>query len=792
MAEEKFRIKETREQFFFNAPDSDRVIMIQAASQEEANKIMDNLKPERTTYVAIGPDGKPLWRKTGEGKKGGFVGDVVLESIQGQRFLTGQSMSSSDPADVEKFINDQVSTSEMATSSVNQAIIQENPNAARAAVGRQVSLGGLGSFADEAINYLFGGDYKKANDAYVRAMNAEKPLETFLIQAGVTTAETASIVGAFPQLLRLFGAGVQGSSKLAQSVRSGTAAGTAAGITSGIQSAGEAEDGNRFKEGMIGGGLGLATGGVIGTGTPFIGDGFNRVAEVIKKSDIAQIASTLGISRSAAMVIKSSITQGGDFGKMIQNISKAGEEGMIADAGVAAQALTDAAAAAGPEAAETVATNISKRADKVMGNLDKTLTEELGGQTLGPKSALKIIRDRQGTQRIDAYNIAYETPVNYGSQAGIALEEVLDTIDPSIMEAAVRRANIRMRADNLKNMQVKATIGDDGEITFSNPPNVMQLDYIKKALGGLAEDSKGEFGKITDDTRLYSNLYRRLRSAMNNAITDVNGNRVYQNATQFGGDVLQEEAAFKMGRDLLNNRVELEDVLESLGSDPSVAQLAALRMGLQQSIRKSLNDVKILPSDTEIASRQLAQFMKATGSPNAIAKIRAVMGDGADALIAQIDQVQTAASTRASVSANSKTQIRSSTQKMVEDLTAAGPVRTFLEGKPAAGAQQLIQELTGFTKEFGERQRQSIFNEISEALTRRGSDDATEVLEVLSRVQRGLEVSNEDRQFAATRLAFYLQGANQKTTEQQISEEAGRKEETNFPRYGLGLLPILP
>lgn len=279
---------------------------------------------------------------------------------------------------------------------------------------------------------------------------------------------------------------------------------------------------------------------------------------------------------------------------------------------------------------------------------------------------------------------------------------------------------------------------------------------------------------------------------MNNAITDVNGNRVYQNATQFGGDVLQEEAAFKMGRDLLNNRVELEDVLESLGSDPSVAQLAALRMGLQQSIRKSLNDVKILPSDTEIASRQLAQFMKATGSPNAIAKIRAVMGDGADALIAQIDQVQTAASTRASVSANSKTQIRSSTQKMVEDLTAAGPVRTFLEGKPAAGAQQLIQELTGFTKEFGERQRQSIFNEISEALTRRGSDDATEVLEVLSRVQRGLEVSNEDRQFAATRLAFYLQGANQKTTEQQISEAAGRKEETNFPRYGLGLLPILP
>ena len=176
----------------------------------------------------------------------------------------------------------------------------------------------------------------------------------------------------------------------------------------------------------------------------------------------------------------------------------------------------------------------------------------------------------------------------------------------------------------------------------------------------------------------------------------------------------------------------------------------------------------------------------------AILVVPCVMGDNADALIKQIEQVQTAASTRASQAVNTKTQIRKSTQKMVEELTSAGPIRTLLEGKPLEASQQIAQELTGFTKEFSERQRQSIFNELSEALTRVGTDDATEVLRVLDRVQRGLEVSNEQRQFAATRLAFYLQGANQKTTEQQISEAVGRSEETNFPRYGLGLLPILP
>ncbi|MEK9977267.1 MAG: hypothetical protein VW689_05400, partial [Gammaproteobacteria bacterium] len=348
--------------------------------------------------------------------------------------------------------------------------------------------------------------------------------------------------------------------------------------------------------------------------------------------------------------------------------------------------------------------------------------------------------------------------------------------------------NIRMRADKLKNQQVKATIGDDGEITFSNPPNVIQLDYIKKALGGLAEDSKGDFGKITEDTRLYSNLYRRLRNAMNDAIVDVNGNRVYEIATQYGGDVLQEEAAFKMGRDLLNNRVELEDVLESLGRDPSVAQLASLRMGLQQSIRKSLNDVKVLPSDADMASRQLDAFMRTTGSNNAIEKIRAVMGDQADALIQQIDQVRTASTTRASQAANTKTQIRKSTQKFVEEMTAAGPVRTFLEAKPAAAVQQLTQELTGFTKEFSEQQRQDIFNEVAEALTRVGTDDAVNVLRVLDRVQRGIEVSNDQRQVVANKLAVYLQGVHQKTTEQQVSEFAGRENETGLPRYGLGLL----
>ena len=792
MAEENtFYGKPRKSKFFFRAPNSDRIVMIQAETQAEADKMFDEMDKSKATFVATGPDGNPLVKTKQTFDNGGVDADVVLESVDGQRFLVGDGASSSDPEDIRRFIEEGITTENLISESTAQSIIAENPVDARAAAARQSSLFGLGSFADEALQYLFGGDIKMANDAYVKAMNSAEPLETFLLQAGVSTLEAGAVLKMFPKLAQLFGR-KEGSSRIANTLRAGGAGATGAGVPAGIQSAGEADSGSRMSEGFKGGLIGAGTGFGIGVGTPYVGEGFNRIAEVIKKSDIAQIATSMGISRSAAMVIKSAIVQGGDLRKSIASIMQAGDQGMLADAGVAAQALADAAAAAGPEAAQTVSTNISKRADTVIGNLDRTLTEELGTQTLGPKAALRIIRNRQGTQRKDAYNIAYNTPIDYASEAGIAIEQVLDTIDPSILDAAVRKANIRMRADNLKNMQVKATIGDDGEITFSNPPNVMQLDYIKKALGALAEDSKGEFGKITDDSRLYSNLYRRLRRAMNDGITDVNGNRVYEIATQYGGDVLQEEAAFKLGRDLLNNKVELEDVLESLGSDPSVAQLAALRMGLQSMIRKSLNDVKVLPSDTDIASRQLAQFMKMTGSPNAIAKIRAVMGDGADALIKQIEQVQTAASTRASVSANSKTQIRSSTQKMVEDLTEGGPVRTFLEGKPAAGAQQLIQELTGFTKEFGERQRQSIFNELSDALTRIGTDDATEVLRVLDRVQRGLEVSNEQRQFAANRLAFYLQGANQKTTEQQFSEAVGREQETNLPRYGLGLLPILP
>ena len=791
MAEETFYGKTKKRKFFFRQPNDDKTYMVQAVTQAEADKLFDEMDKSKATFVAAGQDGNPLVKVKNNLEGGGFDADVVLQSVEGQRFLVGSGASSSDPEDIRRFIEEGFTTENQISENIAQSIIAENPVDARAAAARQSSLFGLGSFADEALQQLFGGDIKMANDAYVKAMNSEKPLETFLLQAGVSTLEAGAVLKMFPQLAQLFGRR-EGSSRIANTARAGGAGAIGAGVPAGIQSAGEADSGSRMSEGAKGGLIGAGTGFAIGAGTPYVGEGFNRIAEVIKKSDIAQIASSMGISRSAAMVIKSAIVQGGDLQRSIASIMQAGDQGMLADAGVAAQALADAAAAAGPEAAQTVSTNISKRADAVIGNLDRTLTEQLGSQTLGPKSALKIIRNRQGGDRINAYNIANNTPIDYASEAGIRLEEVLDTIDPSILKEAIRKADIDMRADNLKNMQVKATIGDDGEITFTNPPNVIQLDYIKKALGALAEDSKGEFGKITNDTRIYSKLYRRLRNAMNDAIVDVEGNRVYEIATQYGGDVLQEEAAFRMGRDLLNNRVELEDVLESLGSDPSVAQLAAVRMGLQSMIRKQLNDVKVLPSDTEIASRQLAQFMKMTGSPNAIAKIRAVMGDGADAMIKQIEQVQTAASTRASVAANSKTQIRSSTQKMVEDLTAGGPVRTFLEGKPAAGAQQLIQELTGFTKEFGERQRQSIFNELSDALTRIGTDDATEVLRVLDRVQRGLEVSNEQRQFAANRLAFYLQGANQKTTEQQFSEAVGREQETNLPRYGLGLLPILP
>ena len=772
--------KKKKKAFYYRLQGTDKVVRVTATSQAEADKLADKIDPKTAAVVATGADGKPLARKS----------DALMQRPDGTQYLVGEGYSTTDPERIKAFAEG-MSTEEMITDVQQQALLQENPNLARAVVGQQAMGFGTGAYADEVVQKLFGGDYKRYSDALRKAQTAQKPLETFLIQAGVGMYDASRALKAFPELAKIFGRDPS-MGRLPNVIRAGVAGATGAGIPAGIQASGEAETGQRLTEGLKTGGIAAATGTAVATGLPFAAEGANRLGEFIKASELKVIQSALGISRSAAMVIKSAFAQGGDINTAIQNIQRAGDNGMLADAGVAARALADAAAQAGPEPAQTVSTNIGRRAEAVKGQLEQTLLETLGDPLIGPQAAVKAIRDRTQDLRNNAYSRAYNTPIDYSTGgAGERIMSVIDRIDKKTLTAAIEEANADMLADGVQNMQIRVRLDANGNVTdITNDMNVQQLDYVKRALQTLAENNRDAVTyKFSPQGRRYSRLASDLRRELGEGIVDPDtGARVYDEAVTLGGNTIAEENAFRMGQDLLRPQTKIEDVMETLGDDPSEAQLEALRMGMSQYVRNILQDVRAVPSDPDLEARQLDAFYRLTSSGSAREKIAAVMGDMTDDFLRQIDEVGQAAITRAGLSRNTATAIRQSTQKGIEEMTSAGPATALLRGQPLEATRKIVSELTGFTDEFSENQRMAIYNDIAKALTEVGTDDAIRALNVMRQVQMGRKVSQEARDYAYNRAMYYLGAGVQKPTEQQVMEATGQRPESGLPMMGVGLL----
>lgn len=772
--------KKKKKPFYFRLQGTDKYVRVTATSQAEADKIADKIDPKTTAVVATGADGKPLARGA----------NAVMQRPDGTQYLVGEGYSATDPERIKAFAEG-MSTEQMITDVQQQALLQENPNLARAVVGQQAMGFGTGAYADEVVQKLFGGDYKRYSDALRKAQTAQKPLETFLIQAGVGTYDASRALKAFPELAKIFGRDPS-MGRLPNVIRAGVAGATGAGIPAGIQASGEAESGQRLTEGLKTGGIAAGTGLAVATGLPFAAEGANRLGEFIKASELKAIQSALGISRSAAMVIKSAFAQGGDINTAIQNIQRAGENGMLADAGIAARALADAASQAGPEPAQTVATNIGRRAEAVKGQLEQTLLDTLGDPLIGPQAAVKAIRDRTKDARSNAYSRAYNTPIDYSTGgAGERIMSVIDRIDKKTLTAAIEEANADMLADGVQNMQIRVRVDASGNVTdITDDMNVQQLDYVKRALQTLAENNRDAVTyKFSPQGRRYSRLASDLRRELGEGIVDPDtGARVYDEAVTLGGNTIAEENAFRMGQDLLRPQTKIEDVMETLGDDPSEAQLEALRMGMSQYVRNILQDVRAVPSDPDLEARQLDAFYRLTSSGSAREKIAAVMGDMTDDFLRQIDEVGQAAITRAGLSRNSATSIRQSTQKGIEEMTAAGPATALLRGQPLEATRKLVSELTGFTDEFSENQRMAIYNDIAKALTEVGTDDAIRALNVMRQVQMGRKVSQEARDYAYNRAMYYLGVGAQKPTEQQVMEATGQRPVSGLPMMGVGLL----
>lgn len=700
----------------------------------------------------------------------------VFERPNGQRYVVAPGYSTTDPQAVEQVLSG-MTAGEVSRGRIERGLIEQYPVAARAG---EFARGApfVGSYLDEALGAVLGPEAAVGARALSGAMQRQRPGETLGLNLGGGIAGTALGVAAAPQAAAGLTGAVLGTGSRASQIGRAALAGTAlGGLEGGIYGAGEGvTPQERVAQAQSGAGFGAAVGGVMGAATPIVEAGARNVISLFRRSDIAQIASTFGISQNAARVIKNTFEMGGDMNAAMQRLQQAGDEGMIADAGEAAQALLDATAASGPAGSAAARGPIEERMVRTQERLETGLTGLLGQPAEGPVTAVSDIMSRTQAQRADLYNQTYRTPIDYSARPGQQIESIIrQRIEPNVLMQAVSEANAEMADRGLTNQQIMAQIAPDGTVRFIEMPNVRQLDELKKALNQLSRNARNFEGAVPVETQ-QSLRYARQASDLRDALIEATGGAegTYAKAVKVGGDTIQERNAYEFGERLLSPRTRVEDVGLELGANPSDAQVEAVKRGLRTRIDQIVGDVRRIPSDPNIDARQAIATLREMSSDNARAKIRRALGADADEIFKLLDEASVAAETRAAIAANSRTATRQAAQADIAQMTQPGVMGQALRGDPINTTRALIQAATGYTEEFTAQQRQRIYQDLAKALTEARGEDAQIALRALNAAMQGQRLTDAQTEMLARLVSSALVAGAAPATSRATAAQYGQ------------------
>lgn len=703
------------------------------------------------------------------------AGDTrVFERPNGQRYVVSPGFSSTDPAAVASALAG-MTGGDISKGSIQEGLIQQYPATSRAVeFVRGVPF--AGSRIDELAGSVAGPEAASGVQALSDAMLAQRPNETMALNLAGGAVATAPIAMLKP-VQALGGTIIGQGPRITQAARAALAGMGLGAAEGGIYGSGEGTTPQeQLSNAATGAAFGGAVGGAMGFAGPYVEAGVKNVISAFRSSDIGTIAATFGISANAARVIKNTFEMGGDMQAAIQRLMKAGDDGMVADAGQAGQALLDAVAASGPSASAAARGPIDQRMAETAQRLDTGLTGLLGQPAEGPVTAVNEIMANTATQRSDLYGKAYQTPIDYSAPSGQNIEAIIQKrVEPDVMMAAIREANAEMADRGMVNQQIMAQIGPDGLIRFVEMPNVRQIDELKKALNQLSRNARNTEGLVpveTSQSLRYSRQAQDIRDALVEATGGPQG--TYAQALKVGGDTIQERNAFELGERLLSPNTRVEDVMLEIGRTPSKAQLEAARRGLRTRIDQVVGDVKRIPSDPNLDARQALATLREMGSDNAREKIKRIMGGQADEIFRLLDEAGVAAETRAAMAVNSRTAVRQATQEDIAQMTAPGVAGQALRGEPVNTTKKLIQAVTGYTDEFTVQQRQRVYQDLAKALTQRRGPDAVAALRVLDAAMQGQKLTDAQTDMLAKMVTTALASSTAPTAGRETARQFGQ------------------
>lgn len=627
-------------------------------------------------------------------------------------------------------------------------------------------MGALGNFAaggafvgegiDEAIGAARGEVEQEIARQSIDQYGEKHPVAAGALRfaGGVTSAAPLGFGGA-----GLVAKAPGPAAKLGAAVASGVVGGGVEGATSGYLRGRTREDRGRtaVKDAQFGAGIGAVT---AGGATALAGLGKAAVSR-IKRLDVDVIAREFGIDKKAARFIKRYIAND-DLDAAQKVLDQIGDDAMLADAGPGTASALDAAAQVGGKplkiASDAVGARAAETQPRLVASLDRIL-----GEPDGKRAATEAIAKKTAPARKAAYDAAYSKPIDYSTSQGRNIEAVLERVSPKNMRRAIDIANDAMRDEGVKNLQIMAQIADDGTVTFSQMPNVRQLDALKRALGVIADDGTDKLtGQMSDSARRAANQATALRDALRDAVPE------YGRALKIGGDTIAERNSLRLGSDILSPKTTVEDV-RNWSKTASDADRAALRQGLRQELERRMGDVRATVADDATAARESIKALLDTSSRNTREKLRVALGKDAGQFFKGMDEARAALSLRSAMVANSKTAIRQAGREAADELIEPNAVQALLTGQVG----KAIEKTTGAASGLGNlptERREQVLSQVAEVLTGLRGREAQNALRVVRKAISGQPISDDQ----AARVAKVVGGGSFIAGYQSLSQLAER------------------
>lgn len=573
----------------------------------------------------------------------------------------------------------------------------------------------VGALGSQVRNWMGGGgqDFGQAYDTYSQLEQARRDAGREQLGALAPVADIAGGFSIFGPARAATGAVMPASASLSspQAMANAVIGGTGLGYVGGFGTT-DGDLAERNAGGTVGAGIGAVTGRFGPTVANAVGAGYGNVANALSRNTAARDA---GIDPGVARYLTQALNADDALSPQgFARMQAAGESGMLVDAAPSTRTMLDTAIQQSGAAGRTARDAIQGRLETDSGAISDALNNTLGLPE-GITSARARIASETAGERGAAYRAADAVPIDYSSEAGYLLGDLLTRVPKS----AIDRANTLMNIRGEKSSQIFADVADDGTVTYSVKPDVRQIDYITRALNEEAEAGIG-MGKMGGNTDIGGSLQQ-----LSGDIRTVLGNHIpeYRTALDTAGDAIRRSQAVKTGANLLNPATTMDDVIrESQNLSPAERQGVAI--GLRTQIDNLMARVRRTLGNPDTETREAAKALVSLSDRATRTKIEAAIGkDLADNLFREIDRAGMSFELAASVADNSKTFARGNQQQVVQDMAGGnGVVDTLRRGKPLNAGQRVVQSLTGMTDDAVSGRADEINNQIARMLVAQGPE----------------------------------------------------------------------